>query len=316
MGKKRIGYLLATLIIAVLSIAFIYKQFIAEEKPQVVVVLKNLNLQYWEIVKAGADKGFKDFGVNGKVVAPKREAIEEQRAILQNVLKEHPDVLIIAPIDTKALTPLLNEFVNQGIRVVFIHTDDYFKNKSAYVGTDNLELGTKAGYLMGAQLQPGNQIALLGRDALLDDMRLKGAKTSLEAVGIDIVAEVRGLSLMKPKEVERRMEGILQKYPNLKGVIASTDYLALPALKVIEKHNLDIPIMGADGIPAMLKLIEQGTLPSAVVQNPYDMGYLSIQTALKISKGEKVSKHVNSGVDIITQENAKDRMEFYSKLLE
>ena len=62
-----------TLIISVISIAFIYKQFFEEEKPKVVVVLKNFNLQYWEIVKAGADKGFEDFGIDGKVIAPKHE---------------------------------------------------------------------------------------------------------------------------------------------------------------------------------------------------------------------------------------------------
>ncbi len=92
MVKKHKGFLLIILIISVISIAFIYKQFFVEEKPKVVVVLKNLNLQYWEIVKAGADKGFEDFGIDGKVMAPKREAVEEQREILQKVLKQRPDV--------------------------------------------------------------------------------------------------------------------------------------------------------------------------------------------------------------------------------
>ena len=34
-------------------------------------------------------------------------------------------------------------------------------------------------------------------------------------------------------------------------------------------------------LPKCLTLIKEGTLPSAVAQNPYDMGYLSVQTALK-----------------------------------
>ena len=316
MGKKRIGSLITILIISVIAIAVIYKQFITEDKPKVVVVLKNLNLQYWELVKAGADKGFDDFGIDGKVMAPKREAHEEQRDILLKVLKEHPDVLIVSPIDTVALTPVLDEFEKQGIPVMFIHTDDYWKHKTSYVGTNNLELGKKAGILLGAELQPGNQVALLGRDAELDETRLRGARSSLEAIGIEIVAQIGGLSIVNPDEVERRMEGILEKYPNLNGVIASTDYISLPALKVIQKHDLEIPVTGADGITDMLKLIDQGTMSSAVVQNPYDMGYLSTQTALKVANGEKVNKHVDSGVDIITKDNAGDRIEFYTKLLE
>ena len=316
MGKKRKGFLLTILIISVISIAFIYKQFFVEEKPKVVVVLKNLNLQYWEIVKAGADKGFEDFGIDGKVIAPKREAVEEQREILQKVLKQRPDVLIVSPVDTAALSPVLEEFVKQDIPVLFIHTDDYWKNRTAYIGTDHEELGRKAGILMGSQLQPGDQVALLGRTAEVDDKRLKGAKASLEAVGIKIETEIRGLSIDNPKDVEKRMEIALQQHPDLKGVVASTDYLALPALKIIQENGLELPVTGTDGISEMLELIEKGTLSSAIVQNPYDMGYLSIQTALKVTKGEKVNKEVDSGVDIVTQANARDRIDFYNKVIE
>ena len=316
MVKKRKGFLLTILIISVISIAFIYKQFFVEEKPKVVVVLKNLNLQYWEIVKAGADKGFEDFGIDGKVMAPKREAVEEQREILQKVLKQRPDVLIVSPIDTAALSPVLEEFVKQDIPVLFIHTDDYWKNRTAYIGTDHEELGRKAGILMGSQLQPGDQVALLGRTAEVDDKRLKGAKASLEAVGIKIETEIRGLSIDNPKEVEKRMEIALQQHPDLKGVVASTDYIALPALKIIQENGLELPVTGADGISEMLELIENGTLSSAIVQNPYDMGYISIQTALKVTKGEKVNKEVDSGVDIVTQANARDKIDFYNKVIE
>ena len=55
------------------------------------------NLEYWDIVRAGAEKGFKDFGINGKVVAAKDGVVEEQIALLDDILKEKPDVLIIAP---------------------------------------------------------------------------------------------------------------------------------------------------------------------------------------------------------------------------
>ena len=316
MVKKHKGFFLTILIISVISISFIYKQFFVEEKPKVVVVLKNLNLQYWEIVKAGADKGFEDFGIDGKVMAPKREAVEEQREILQKVLKQRPDVLIVSPVDTAALSPVLEEFVKQDIPVLFIHTDDYWKNRTAYIGTDHEELGRKAGILMGSQLQPGDQVALLGRTAEVDDKRLKGAKASLEAVGIKIETEIRGLSIDNPKEVEKRMEIALQQHPDLKGVVASTDYLALPALKIIQENGLELPVTGADGISEMLELIENGTLSSAIVQNPYDMGYISIQTALKVTKGEKVNKEVDSGVDIVTQANARDKIDFYNKVIE
>ena len=83
----------------------------------------------------------------------------------------------------------------------------------------------------------------------------------------------------------------MQEHPDLKGVVATSDYIALPALNVIEKQGLKMPVIGADGITEMLELVEKGTLSSAVVQNPYDMGYLSVQTALKVINGEKVNEN-------------------------
>ena len=111
------------------------------------------------------------------------------------------------------------------------------------------------------------------------------------------------------------METFCKEHPDLKGVVTSTDYIALPALNVIEEHGLEIPVTGTDGITEMLKLMEKGTLSSAVVQNPYDMGYLSAQTALKVTKGEKVNKTIDSGVDIITKGNVAERLAFLKGVL-
>jgi ribose transport system substrate-binding protein len=63
--------------IAVFLISFISKSF-AEERPKVVLVLKSIDSQYWEIIKAGAEKAFSDFGIDGKVIAPLDGSIEEQ----------------------------------------------------------------------------------------------------------------------------------------------------------------------------------------------------------------------------------------------
>ena len=79
---------------------------------------------------------------------------------------------------------------------MFIHSDDYWKNKTSYIGTNNLELGQTSGILMASQLQPGDQVALLGRTASVDRKRLQGAKSRLEAVGIKIVTEVKDYQLI------------------------------------------------------------------------------------------------------------------------
>ena len=42
---------------------------------------------------------------------------------------------------------------------------------------------------MASQLQPGDKVALLGRQSMFEVDRLTGARASLEAAGIEIIAE-------------------------------------------------------------------------------------------------------------------------------
>jgi len=108
----------------------------------------------------------------------------------------------------------------------------------------------------------------------------------------------------------------LQTYPAIKGVITADDVLALDALKILDKTGTKIPIVGADGITEMIKFVEEGKLSATLGQNPYDMGYLSVEQALRAIKGETVRKRIDTGVDIITQDNAKNKLDFLEEALQ
>jgi ribose transport system substrate-binding protein len=283
MSKKGKLILLTTCVISTIIIVFIHKQF--ADKPKVVIVLKTSDKQYWEIIEAGAKKGFKDFDIDGKVIAPKDGTAEEQSDLLENVLKESPDVLVVSPVYSPVIIPELENFVRNNIPVLLIDTDDPWENKTTYIGTNNLELGKMAGALLGSQLQPGDKVALIGGEPPGEGERIKEARVSLEAVGIKIVAEK---TLKNDTVVVKEMQTILHEHPDLKGVIASTDYIALPVSKLVQKQGIKIPIVGADGITEMVELVEEGTLTGTVAQNPYDMGYLSVEAALKVTMGGKL----------------------------
>ncbi|MFE8065360.1 sugar ABC transporter substrate-binding protein [Priestia aryabhattai] len=317
MFKNKLSFfLLIIFILSLFLIVYIPKKLSAE-KPNVTVVLKELNPEYWRIMEAGARKGFQDFGVNGKVIAPSDGAsVEEQDRFLERVLMESPDSLIIAPIYTDYISSALEDFVEQDIPVILLDTDIAWEDKTAYVGTDNVTLGRRAGELLGSQLQPGNEVAILGVDttnsSAISD-RIKGAKISLQSVGIEIVAEGIDIS-SEPLQVKEDLKMVLDEHPNLKGIIATTDELALPVFHAIEDLGYKIPVIGTDGSNEMIKLIEEEKLPGTVAQNSYDMGYLSVEAAMKVLNGENVSKNIDSGVDIIIKENAKQRFEFQERV--
>jgi ribose transport system substrate-binding protein len=310
--KKWKMYLIMGAVISVLALCFISVSF-ADKKPTVVVVLKEGNTEYWRIMKAGIEKGFKDFDIDGKVMVPSESTAQEQADLLMKAYKEKPDVIITAPISL-SVKPTLETFTD--IPVLLVDTDLPIENKTAYIGTDNLDLGKKAGAFLASQLQPGNKIAIIAGDlsfSVFKD-RTDGAIISLRNAGIQIAYLKTGI-LDDPKTIQSVISKLLRDQPDIKGVMTTHDTIALPAIKELEEQGLSIPVIGPDGLTEMLQFIADETIPGTMAQNPYDMGYLSVETALKVIQGENVEPFVDSGVDIIIKENAQHRLNFYKKIV-
>ncbi|HWO96359.1 MAG TPA: sugar ABC transporter substrate-binding protein [Bacillus sp. (in: firmicutes)] len=288
-----------------------------DDRPKVIVVAQRLDLEDWKIYESGAKEAFKDFGIDGKVVAPDSiYPITNQPNLLKKMLKEHPDALIVDSVYPSANNPVLMEYKKKNIPVLFTSTEDEWEYQTAYIGTDNIMLGKTAGKLLGSMLQPGDQVAIIfGRSSnpvMID--RRNGAKEVLEDAGIKVVAVRSGYDRYENSKSVART--ILQTYPNLKGIFATTDQLALEALEIIEEKKLKIPVIGTEGVTQMIKAVEAGKINATISENPYDIGYLSVEQAQKVINGENIEKKVDSGIDIITKDNAKDKLNFLKKIVD
>jgi ribose transport system substrate-binding protein len=301
------GAVISVIVLGFLSVT------LANKKPTVVVVLKAMDSEYWKIMKAGIEKGFKDFGINGKVLVPSDATPNAQVELLSEIYKEKPDIIITAPYSS-SVGPTLETFTD--VPILLIDTDLTIKNKTAYIGTDNDDLGQKAGAFLASQLQPGDKVAIIGGDISFSVFRerMDGATLSLQNAGIEVAYTKTGVS-DDPKAVQKAISIALRDHPDIKGVVTSHDTIALPVIKELEKQGLMIPVIGPDGLTEMLDLIADEILPGTMAQNPYDMGYLSVETAMKVTQGKNVEPFVDSGVDIIIKENAHQRLNFYEKLV-
>lgn len=299
-------------VIAVMVLGFISVS-VADKKPTVVVVLKEGDSQYWRIMKAGVEKGFKDFDIDGKVIVPSEPTPQEQVELLRKTYKEKPDLIITAPYSS-SVGPTLETLTD--IPILLIDTDLTIKNKTAYIGTDNDDLGNKAGAFLASQLQPGDKVAIIGGDLSFPVFRerVEGATHSLQNAGIEITYTKTGIP-DDPKAIQNVITKLMRDEPDIKGVVTTHDTIALPVIKELEEQGLLIPVIGPDGLTEMLELIADESLPGTMAQNPYDMGYLSVETAMKVLKGEDVEPFVDSGVDIIIKENAQHRLNFYKKIV-
>lgn len=312
--KKKWWILIVFSVLFCSIFGYFYKVF-ASDKPTVAVVMKETKSEYWAILISGIEKGFENFGMKGKIYAPDQNN-EDQLTILKQVLKEKPNALIFAPQNPSASIPILKEFKKKHIPVLIVDTGVNWSGQTSFIGTDNPSLGIKAGELLSSMMQPGNKVALIGvnsKDSVSTE-RNKGAKEALNAVGIDTVSG-NIPSYGDDAKVISVIAKLLKKNPDIQGVFASDDRMALAVIKYLHEKGVNIPVVGADGIIEMLKYIENGTLKSTVAQNPYDMGYISAENALKAVKGQRVEKKINSDVDIVTEDNAKSKIDFLEGIL-
>lgn len=280
----------------------------------VTVVLKTLSSPYWKYVEAGATEAGKDLGVDVNIVGPASESqVIEQVNMIEDSINQMPGAIVVSPSQPSTVVPVLKQATQGDLPVLLIDTDADFDEKTAFIGTDNYTAGQEGGKLLASMLEKGDSVALiagaLGNSAM--DARIKGAKEELEKAGMKIVAE-------QPADSDKTkamsvMENIMQKNKDVKGVFSANDDMALGALRALEGKG-DIPVIGTDGTVEAVESIIAGKMAGTIAQSPYDMGYQGVENALKTIKGEKIEKRIDSGIDIITKENAQEKLEFLQSI--
>jgi ribose transport system substrate-binding protein len=284
----------------------------ADQNPTIPIIVKDTTSNFWQIVFAGARKAGKDFNVNVPELGAQSESdINGQISILENAVSEKPAAIVISPTQFKALGQPIDEAAKKTI-IIGIDSAADSKAFTSFLQTDNVQGGRVAADGLAAAIaakygKPEGDVALItsipGVGSL--DQRAKGFKE-------EIAAKYPGLKLVADKVADGMattalniMTDLITANPDLRGVFASNLIMAQGAGQAIAENKVadKIKLVGFDSDDKLVKLLADGNIVALVVQDPYNMGYLGVKTALAASKGEKVPATVDTGVNLITKEN-------------
>jgi ribose transport system substrate-binding protein len=278
-----------------------------EAKPlNIAVIVKAVTSDYWKTVGAGVEAAMAaDPTITASFLGPNAETdIEDQIRIIESQISAKVDALAVAPSQADQVQPTLEKAVAAGIPVILIDTDiPGFTNKTAFVGTDNKLGGQLGGEFIVKALQSGDEVAII-RGAAGDpvhNLREDGAKEAMEAAGLVVVD-------VQPANSDRAMgqtvaENLLTANPNLKGIFATNDEMALGALNAAQAAGRTLVIVGFDATNDALMSIKEGGLAGSIAQFPTKIGELGTLTAAKVARGETVDAFVNTGVEVVSQDN-------------
>lgn len=261
---------------------------------------------FWALVEQGAMQAGTDYGVTVQVVAPPSESdTPAQIALIEDTAAAGAAGMAIAVTDAEALNPAIQAVIDSGVPVVWI--DSGGNNEGVtYIGTDNAVGAKLAGEYLCQTVAEGGKVAILQGIMVTTtgQARAEGSKSAIEACGLDLVAEV-------PADWDRAKglaaaEDIITQHPDLAGIFASNDEMALGALEALRAADLldQVTLVGYDANPDAREAVLAGEMEATIAQNPINMGYYGVESLIKLINGETLPPSIDTGVEVITAENA------------
>jgi ribose transport system substrate-binding protein len=261
---------------------------------------------FWALVEQGAVQAGADYGVDVQVVAPSAESdIPGQIALIEDNTAQGAAGMAIAVTDAVALNPAIQAAMDQGVKVVWV--DSGGDNEGVtYIGTDNAVGAALAGKYLCDNLEPGSKVAILqGLITTTTGMaRADGSKAAVTECGLDLVMEV-------PANWDRAQglaatEDIITQHPDLAGIFGSNDEMALGAVEALRAADLldQVTVVGYDANPDAREAVLAGDMEATIAQNPINMGYFGVESLIKLINGETLEPTIDTGVELITAENA------------
>jgi ribose transport system substrate-binding protein len=277
-----------------------------DEKPTIAVFTKNLTNPAYEAFRIAADQVARSAGARIVHFVPKQpDNVEEQQAMVEQILKDRPDAVVFIPVDDVAMIDSVKKLNEAGIPIV-LAANPLPGRFVTFIGADDFEIGYRqARYLFDKLGGRGKIVVIEGIPvAPTNRERVRGYKRAFaEFTGIEVLGS--GIGNYQQPDARRVMEGFLQKYPEIDAVLSANDGMALGALEALSKAKRTSVVIGINGILPAVKQIETGALLASVDFNMFKIGCTATRAALRHLKGEPVPEKILLPAEIIDKTNYK-----------
>ena len=271
-----------------------------ETAPYVPIVSKGFQHQFWQAVKKGAEDEGKVLNVKTNFIGPETEAqVDKQMEMLQAEFDKNPQAICFAALDSKAATPLLEQFQAKGIPVIAFDSGVDSDIPVTTVATDNVAAAALAADKMAELIGGSGKVGVIIHDqtsrtgidrgtGFLDEMKNKYP-------GIEIIGPQYGAGdQLKSTDLAKAM---IQANPDIKGFFGANEGSIIGVLNAVNELNMagKIAVIGYDSGQAQIDAINNGVEAGAITQNPIGIGAKCVLAAAMAIRGEAVPKSIDTG---------------------
>ena len=246
------------------------------------------------------------------LVADANLDVAAQISKAENFLAQGVDVLILSPVDAKAMGPIVRQAKEAGVRV--ITEANPVPDADSYVGIDNHASGAKAGrwfvdYARANSIEP--KILMIGLPNFEDcRQRIDGFKEALEKAGLayEIVQEVDGQGLKE--KAFKAAQDALTANPQINVIYGINDDSTTGGMAAYKAAGLDESALtaigfGFEGTVGQTALTGDTTYRAALAMFPNFVGSTLVDAAIKLANGERLPPHYETPTIVLTRENLK-----------
>ncbi|GGR79220.1 ABC transporter permease/substrate-binding protein [Streptomyces eurythermus] len=305
-GKQAVTYGLAAVVtVAVVgATSLLHGGSSSSANPRLGLSLSTLNNPFFVQIRSGAQAEARKLGVDLTVTDAQNDA-SQQANQLQNFTSTNLDGIIVNPVDSDAAGNSVKAAGKADIPVVAVDRGVNHASVATLVASDNVAGGELAAKTVAEKLGGHGKIVILQGQAGTSAARERAAGF---AKGLRAYPGIRVLA-QQPADFDRTkgldvMSNLLQAHPDVQGVIAANDEMALGAIKALgSKAGKSVQVVGFDGTPDGLTAVKGGTLYASVAQQPSQLGRIAVDNALKAVRGEQVAPTVKVPVKVVTKDN-------------
>ena len=286
---KKVLALVLTLMLVFSVAAFAEK---AGEGITIGVVYKQSGNAYFQAGVTGFEKAAEELGFEFMHDGPDDGSSDGQIRIIENYIAQGVDALCISANDPAALVDVCNEAREAGIKVIS------WDAKVDAEGRD-LDVEPASAQVIGVTQLDSlvNSIGGEGQIAILSAM----ATAPNQNLWISFIEEALNSGDEKYANIEyvgtvygddeytksfNETQGLLDKYPDLKGIIVPTTVGGPAVCKCIQDAGRDVKVTGLTLASDMKEFIDAGIADETFLWNPIELGYASSYAAVALVKGE------------------------------
>ncbi len=225
---------------------------------------------------------------------------EKQIADISYFKENDFDIIIAAPNEADAITPIIKEVYESGIPVIVFDRDINGDTYTANQGVDNYGIGTAAAQyaysITGDKAKVIEIYGLAGSTPAIQ--RHNGFVDEAAKLGMDIIDSAHGNWNYEDAAVVA--DSLLSLHPDVDLIYAHNDRMAIGASEMAQKKGMDVKVIGIDAAPEIgIKAVADGVIDATFLY-PTE-GYKLIRTALAILEGKPFEREstlpVSSAVD-------------------